>query len=295
MSAIEAVAATAVKEVAVQAAREAATQAAREIVQKMAAEAGAQGAGNEMQTVMIERQTMQEGFRVGEMPETKGDGREMLRQKESDAAEELRGKFEREETQPEENGSATETESTEVQSAVETDVQSAETAKEAMESQKVVESTELAEAQEGTTSAELEQLKAEYADDLVARSEYPDTIDKEQVTEASFEKISPDECVTKRNEFNQGKSELISQWEKENRTEWPRYKEDVFNENGNKIRRAGDLYDCHHIQPLTHGGKNEAGNVTPMHALEHYDHQGIHAFNSPYSRMDNLLKLKEVA
>lgn len=91
--AIEAVAALAAKELGVQAAREAAIQAAREIAQKMAAEAGMQGSGREVQTAMMERQAMQEGFRIGEMPETKGEGRELCRQKEAEAAEELRGKI----------------------------------------------------------------------------------------------------------------------------------------------------------------------------------------------------------
>ena len=153
MAAIEAITATAVKEVAVQAAREAATQAAREIAQKMVADAGAQGAGNEMRTALMERQTMQEGFRVGEMPETKGEGREMFRQKESDAVEELRGKFEAEETQPEID-SASETESPEVQTAVETEVQSAEVAQEVVESQNVVEPTEQTEAHECAEAVE---------------------------------------------------------------------------------------------------------------------------------------------
>lgn len=99
--AIEAVAAIAAKEVAVEAAKEAALQSAREIAQKMATEAGAQGSGSELQTAMMERQTMQEGFRVGEMPENKGEGREILKQREADAAEELRGKLDNEELRPE--------------------------------------------------------------------------------------------------------------------------------------------------------------------------------------------------
>ena len=98
--AIEAVAAIAAKEVAVEAAKEAAVQAAREIAQKMAAEAGGQG-GRELQHAMMERQTIQEDFRVGEMPETKGEGRELAKQREADAAEELRGKLDDEGTQSE--------------------------------------------------------------------------------------------------------------------------------------------------------------------------------------------------
>jgi hypothetical protein len=99
--AIEAVAAIAAKEVAVEAAKEAALQSAREIAQKMAAEAGTQSTGSELQNAMMERQAMQEGFRVGEMPETKGERRELAKQREVDAAEELRGKLDAEETRPE--------------------------------------------------------------------------------------------------------------------------------------------------------------------------------------------------
>lgn len=95
--AIEAVAAIAAKEVAVEAAKEAAVQAAREIAQKMATEAGGQG-GRELQHAMMERQTIQEGFRVGEMPDTKEEGREILKQKESDAVDELRKKLDVEES-----------------------------------------------------------------------------------------------------------------------------------------------------------------------------------------------------
>ena len=89
--AIEAVAAIAAKEVAVEAAKEAAVQAAREIAQKMAAEAGGQG-GRELQHAMMERQTMQEGFRIGEMPDTTEEGREFLKQKEADEKAEAEAK-----------------------------------------------------------------------------------------------------------------------------------------------------------------------------------------------------------
>ena len=90
--AIEALAAAAVKEVGVQSAREAANLAVREINQKMAAEMAGQGR-TELQTAMVERQAMQENFRIGEMPDAKGEARELLMQQEADAAEELRGKL----------------------------------------------------------------------------------------------------------------------------------------------------------------------------------------------------------
>ena len=104
--AIEAVTALAAKEIGVQAVREAATQVASEIAQKMATEAGTQGAGREIQTAMMERQTMQEGFRIGEMPESKGEGREVFKQMEADTAEELRNKLDAEEIRPQQESEA---------------------------------------------------------------------------------------------------------------------------------------------------------------------------------------------
>lgn len=100
--AISAIAAVAAKEVVAHVGREVATQAVREIAQKMATEAGSQAtSGTELQTSMLEQQTSQEGFRVGEMSETKGEGREFAKQKEADAADELRGKLDAEESEPE--------------------------------------------------------------------------------------------------------------------------------------------------------------------------------------------------
>ena len=55
------------------------------------------------------------------------------------------------------------------------------------------------------------------------------------------------------------------------------------------IRKAGSDYDAHHIQPLGMGGKNEVRNITPLNAEVHYDKQGIHAADSPYSRLDQML------
>lgn len=140
--AIEAVAALAAKEIGVQAAREAATQAANEIAQKMAAEAGTQGAGREVQTAMMERQTMQEGFRIGEMPETKGEGREGFKQMETDAAEELRSKLDDGVIRPEAEDSA------------ETEMQAAETTHETTGLRDAAETGETVKAHDGMETAE---------------------------------------------------------------------------------------------------------------------------------------------
>lgn len=150
--AIEAVAAVAAKEVAVQAAKEAALQSAREIAQKMATDAVGQGK-NELQTAMMERQSMQEGFRLGEMPEGKGEERELGKLREADAAEELRGKLDAEDA-PSETSSTPASESSDLQNPAETEVTEAAAAQEVAESQEAVESTELAEAQEGAEATE---------------------------------------------------------------------------------------------------------------------------------------------
>lgn len=294
--AIEAVTALAAKEIGVQAAREAAMQAAREIAQKMAAEAGAQGAGREVQTAMMEHQSMQEGFRIGEMPE-KSEDREILKQREVDVAAELQEKLHPEgtEVKPSDAHSDAETQQGDIETQ-KGDIQNPGQS----ESQKDIGTQENTQVGEGADSRkdvndETEQkLKSDYLDDLQNRSEVPDTIDKDKAMEENYEKQTVEETQARRNEFNNSKSELIKKWEEENGRPWPRYEEDVYH-NGNRIRKAGDLYDCHHIQPLGHGGKNEVSNITPMHALEHYDRQGIHAGDSPYAKLDNYLKEKELA
>lgn len=85
------------------------------------------------------------------------------------------------------------------------------------------------------------------------------------------------------------KPELKRQWEIENGRPWPKYETDVYSASGKLIRKAGSDYDAHHIQPLSLGGKNEASNITPLHAEVHYDKQGVHAPNSPYSQLDKAL------
>lgn len=151
--AISAIAAVAAKEVVAHAAREAATQAAREIAQKMATESATQTAGHEIQASVMERQAVQDGFRVGEMPDAKGEGREVLKEKESDAADELRGKMDAEGGQPD-AGSVVENEPIEVQNTIETEMSPATESQEVFETQESVDSAELVETQEGAPVAE---------------------------------------------------------------------------------------------------------------------------------------------
>ena len=94
-------------------------------------------------------------------------------------------------------------------------------------------------------------------------------------------------------EFESKKYSLRKQWEETNHREWPRYENDIYitTESGGKIilRKAGQLYDMHHIQPLGLGGKNEVSNITPISADLHQDHHGIHATGTPYDQLVKML------
>lgn len=102
-------------------------------------------------------------------------------------------------------------------------------------------------------------------------------------------KRTPEELQDVRSHFNQYREEIIKTWESSN-GEWPRYAENVYSDSGKLIRRAGDRYDAHHNTPLGLGGANTAENITPMHAKDHYDKQGIHRPGSPYDNIANIMK-----
>ena len=133
--------------------------------------------------------------------------------------------------------------------------------------------------------SEIESDKRAYVDDIKSRSPCPETIDEESVCESDFRRISPEENAEKRMEFDEKKEQLIKEWEQQNGREWPRCETDIYSENGHLIRKAGMRYDAHHIKPLCMGGENTAENITPLHAEDHYDHQGVHASDSPYSKL----------
>jgi hypothetical protein len=129
----------------------------------------------------------------------------------------------------------------------------------------------------------------DYFKDLKNRSDCPNTIKDRPFEIKKLKKLSPEETAARRDEFDDKKSELKKQWSKENGQPWPKYDQDVYSSNGKIIRKAGGDYDAHHIQPLGMNGKNEASNITPLHANEHYDKQGVHASDSPYSKLDKML------
>ena len=139
------------------------------------------------------------------------------------------------------------------------------------------------------TEADLEKTLNEYFDDLKSNSECPETIPDRPFESSDLEKISPEENAKMREEFVDKKAELKKEWEEMNGRSWPKYEQDVYSANGKLIRKAGSDYDAHHIQPLGMGGKNEASNLTPLSAEVHYDKQGVHAPDSPYSKLDDML------
>lgn len=127
------------------------------------------------------------------------------------------------------------------------------------------------------SDAEIQDIRdtvRDYIKDLKDKSEFSDTISEDAIDPSKLELRSPEEIVNKREEFENKKTELRKEWEKQNNRGWPTYKEDVVNSNGMVIRKAGDRYDIHHIQPLKLGGENVVSNITP---LDYNSHKDIHS------------------
>lgn len=132
----------------------------------------------------------------------------------------------------------------------------------------------------------IQDLKEQYVDDIIKHSEVPETINKDEIVSANFVKCSAEETAYKREMFGDMKDSLIKQWEEVHGQTWPTYSQDIYSSNGHLIRRCGDRYDAHHLQPLSQGGQNEVGNITPLHADCHYDRQGIHSPDSAYAKIE---------
>ena len=80
-------------------------------------------------------------------------------------------------------------------------------------------------------------------------------------------------------EFQKIKKSLIQEWEINTGNKWPRYVDDVLNEAGAVIRKAGDYYDAHHVIELSTRGPNKWWNLVP--ASFPIEHQcGIHGAGS---------------
>lgn len=139
------------------------------------------------------------------------------------------------------------------------------------------------------SESDLEKTVGEYIEDLKEKSECSETIPDKPLEASDLKKRSPEENAEMREEFAEKKAELKKEWEEANGMPWPKYEHDVYSASGKLIRKAGSDYDAHHILPLGMGGKNEVGNITPLHAEVHYDKQGVHASDSPYSKLDQKL------
>ncbi len=135
----------------------------------------------------------------------------------------------------------------------------------------------------------LEKISNEYIQDLKEYSEYPETVSEKPFDTSDLHMRTPLENAKLREEFSEIKTQLKSEWEAINGRSWPKYDHDVYSDSGKLIRKAGSDYDAHHIHPLGMGGKNEASNIAPLNAEVHYDKQGIHAPDSPYSKLNQIL------
>ena len=136
---------------------------------------------------------------------------------------------------------------------------------------------------------DLEKVVDEYLADLKKNAAFPDTISNEPFKVEDLERKSPEENELSREEFDDKKTQLKREWEEKNGRDWPKYDHDIYSASGKLIRKEGQDYDAHHIHPLGMGGENTADNITPINVEVHYDRQGVHAPNSPYSRMDKIL------
>lgn len=133
----------------------------------------------------------------------------------------------------------------------------------------------------------LEKTLEQYKKELTNLAELPDTIQNlADLKLDDLKKLSPEEVDKKRTEFESKKKTLRTEWEKENNRPWPTYKEDVLNERGEVIRKAGWKLDAHHIKPLSLGGENVASNLTPMEVTKHAD---IHSASSACSTLQKAI------
>lgn len=129
---------------------------------------------------------------------------------------------------------------------------------------------------------DISELAKEYIDDLKSKSDCPDTIPSDAIDATKLELQPPEKVADKREEFDDNKAKLRKEWEELNHQEWPKYKEDVVNDDGKVIRKAGDNYDAHHIQPLQLGGENVASNITP---LDVNSHREVHSSTGSCKRL----------
>lgn len=109
----------------------------------------------------------------------------------------------------------------------------------------------------------------------------PNQMEKLQraLEEQEFVKFDPEKSKFHRKLFDNARENLIDEWEKNTGDKWPVYVQDVLNDAGEVIRKAGQRYDAHHLIESSFGGSNAWWNLHP--AAFPSEHQaGIHAANS---------------
>ena len=134
---------------------------------------------------------------------------------------------------------------------------------------------------------QLDKAIKQYKKELVDNAVFPETLKLDQLRSNDIKRVTGQELKEARDDFKHNKGRYIEEWEKATGKEWPRYKED-FIKDGVLIAKAGDLYDAHHILPLSWGGENSGSNITPMEWTPH--HNGVHGKDSGYNKVGNIIK-----
>lgn len=104
---------------------------------------------------------------------------------------------------------------------------------------------------------------------------------KEELREKDYsKKLSKEETMKHRQDFQREKNRLIEEWEKNTNQKWPTYSEPVLSKRGRVYIQKGDKYDAHHIIKNENGGPNEWYNIHPAKRPD--EHQGgIHRKDGP--------------
>jgi hypothetical protein len=101
---------------------------------------------------------------------------------------------------------------------------------------------------------------------------------KKEIESCEYKRLSTEESKAWRKEFSKVKNELISEWEQNTGMKWKTYDQDVYNERGQIIRRAGGKWDAHEIILNSWGSPHVWENITPAPHPEHQ--RDIHGKNS---------------
>lgn len=80
----------------------------------------------------------------------------------------------------------------------------------------------------------------------------------------SYSRLSSEAGRSHRRGFTQSvRDAQIAEWQKQTGQAWPTYAADVLNSDGVVLRRAGDLFDAHHVVENIYGGPHVWWNLTP--------------------------------